>query len=137
MADEMFSMSFEPQSLSEIARFYGFPAYMAEETQAALQDGGSALVASIQGAMDWKNPSGNLEGSIVVVSDSPYEIIVGSNVVYAHRRDQGFHGADSLGRNYDDNGAFFMQNGMDASQSAILASVEAGIQRALDRLGNS
>ncbi len=137
MADDMFSMSFDPQSLSEIAQFYSFPAYMAEETQQALQQGGSALVASIQGAMDWKHPTGNLEGSIAVVSDSPYEIIVGTDVVYGHRRDQGFHGTDSLGRNYDDDGAFFMQKGMDASQSTILASVEAGVQRALNRLGNS
>jgi hypothetical protein len=137
MADDMFSMSFDPQSLSEIAQFYGFKTYLSEEVQAALQQGGSTLVASIQGAMHWQNPTGALSDSIAVVSESQMEIVVGSDLPYAHRRDQGFSGTDSLGRQYNDSGAFFMQQGIDASQSAILASVEAGAQQALNRLGNS
>jgi hypothetical protein len=132
----MFEMSFDPQSLSEIARFAGFPTYLSDEVQQALSEAGSLLVASAQANMNWKNGTGALLSSIAVTSESPYEVIIGSDLPYARRREYGFTGlTDSLGRTFkDDPGAFYMTNAMQDNQSAILASVDAGVERALNRL---
>lgn len=132
---EPFSMSFDSQGMSEIAQMYGFSVLLSEELQGTLQAAESPLIQSIQGSMHWQNPSGTLSDSIAVVGESPYELIVGSDVIYAHRRNDGFHGADSLGRVYNDDGAFFMEQGIQQQQSAIMASIEAAAERAWQRLG--
>src|SRR5438034_6835177 len=104
MANDLFSMSFDPQSLAEIQQFYGFSVLLSDEVQQTFEEGGTYLVASIQGSMHWKHPTGVLEASIHAIHDSPYELQVGSDVIYARRRNWGFHGADSLGRQYNDEG---------------------------------
>lgn len=136
MADEAFSVSFDPRSISEIAQLYGFGVLLSHEVQAAFREGGSLLVKSVQGAMHWENPSGDLERSIRPVHDSPYELQVGSDLPYARRRELGFSGrTDRLGRYYaKDDGAFYMKRGFEASQSHILASIENAAERALQRL---
>lgn len=136
---EPFSMSFDPQSLAEIQQFYGFSVLLSDEVQQALNEGGTYLVASIQGSMHWKNGNGDLEASIYAIHDSPYELQVGSNLPYARRRNWGFSGrTDSLGRYYrDDPGAFYMETGMAQEKQHILSLVDAAVERAMNRLGTS
>ena len=134
-----FTMSFDQRSLSEIAQFYGFSALLSDEVQQAFEQAGSALVASVRGSMNWKEPTGALEASIYAVHASPYELQVGSDLPYARRRNWGFSGrTDRLGRYYAyDPGAYYMESGMRLEQQNILGLVEQAAERAMNRLGAS
>jgi hypothetical protein len=133
-----FSLSFSPESIAEIARFATFPVLLSNEVQSAMQQGGDLLVPAIRGAMNWQNPTGALEESIHPITDSPYEIQIGSDLPYARRRNWGFSGqADSLGRYYaNDPGMYFMENGMQSQQQAVLQLIDAAVNRALAKLGS-
>lgn len=131
------SISFDPQSLGEIARFAGWEAYLSPEVQAALQKGAQ----TIQGAAiantwaSFRNPMGALAGSIEVVPNSPYEIQLTVGVPYGHRREYGFKGPDSLGRMFpNDPAAHYMENAMNANQQAVLTDVEIAVEIALGRI---
>jgi len=129
----MFNISFDAQSLAEIAQFYGFKTLLSSGVQAALKQGGTTLVEAIRADMHWQNGTGGegpLGQSIVQIFDSPYELQVGSGLPYARRRNSGFDGADSLGRVYHDEGAFFMEHGMDASRDQILQEVYNAAEQA-------
>lgn len=136
MSDEPFSISFDPQSISEIQQFYGFSTLLSDEVQQAMGEAGSLLVQSAQNNMNWVNPTGALEASIRVMNESPYEIDVGSDLVYAARREFGYVGKyDRRGRGpYSDEGAFYLTNAMQDNESQILASIEAAAERAMQRL---
>lgn len=127
----MLDISFTPQSIAEIAKFAGMPVLISKEVQAAMERGADILIQSAQGNMHWKNPTGALEGSIRRMSDSPYEIIVGSDLPYAARREFGFHGADSLGRIYNDEGAFFLTQAMNDNEQSILILIDQAVEQAM------
>ena len=131
-----FSLSVDPKALAEIAQFAGFGTLLSEEVQQAMDEAGSLLVASAQGNMHWQHPSGALEESIHVMNESPYEIEVGSDLPYARRREKGFSGmTDSLGRTFhNDPGQPYLAPALAENQSAILASIDEAVERALDRL---
>lgn len=124
-------ISFTPESLSEIARFAGIPMLISQEVQQAMERGSDILIQSAQGNMHWKNPTGALESSIRRMSESPYEIIVGSDLPYAARREYGFHGADSLGRVYNDEGAFFLTQAMNDNEQQILILIDQAVEKAM------
>lgn len=131
-----FSLSFDPQSLKQITQFAGFRALLSDEVQAAMNEAGSLLIASIQGHMHWKNPTGALFDSIQRVNDSPYEIEIGSALPYIKRREFGFSQmVDSLGRFYPyDPGAFFMLGAYNDDGAQISAMIEAAAYRAIQQL---
>jgi len=137
---EDFTVSFDPASLSEIARFYSFPVFLAEETQTALSQAGE-LVKNAAIANTWQtfsNPTGKLADSLYVVQDSPYEVQIGSALPYAARREFGFQdGVDSLGRRFPNDVAKpYMRPALEDNEQQVLQLVEDGAQRALNRLGN-
>src|SRR2546430_6739801 len=97
----LFQIGFDPASLSEIARFYGFKACLSEEMSSAMQEAGELLEKAAQDNTDrvFENPTGELKSTIQAILDSPYEVQIGSNSPYARRREYGFSGmTDSLGR---------------------------------------
>jgi len=131
------SMSFEPQALSEIARFYGFGVYLSAEVQTALKQGGGTLVDAAV-ANTWstfKNPSGKLAGTIGLLVDSPFEVQAAVGSLYGHRREYSFKGPDSLGRYFpNDPAAYYLTHAMNDNQQAVLIDVETAAERALGRL---
>ena len=131
-----FSLSFSPHALAEMAQFASFPVYMSMEVQGALQQGGQTLVSAIRSNMHWQKPSGKLEASIGVLTDSPYELQIGSPLPYARRREFGFTDmVDSLGRYFaHDPGAFYMLAAHNQEGRNVLISVEDAVQRALQRM---
>lgn len=133
----MLALSFDQKALSEIAAFAGFSLMLSDEVQTALHDAGSLLVQSAQGNMHWQNPTGALEESMGIVSESHFEVIAGSADSKARRRELGFSGmTDRLGRYYaNDPGAFFLTDAMQEQQSVILQSVDDAANRAMARLG--
>ena len=137
MTDD-FTVGFDSASLSEIARFYSFPVFLAEETQTALGQAGE-LVKNAAIANTWQvfsNPTGKLADSIYVVQQSPYEVQIGVGVPYGHRMEEGFFGQDSLGRTYNQQGKPYMRPALEDNEQQVLQLVEDGAQRALNRLGN-
>ncbi len=130
-----FSISFDPESLSRIAQFAGFGVLLSDNVQNAMQEAGSLLVASVRGAMHWQNPGNDdLSNSIAVQTQSPYEILVGSDLPYARRRDWGFVGTDSLGRTYNDQGAFYMESGFDQAAPQASLLIESAAQATIDTM---
>lgn len=129
----MFNISFDAQSLAELAQFYGMQTLLSHSVQEALKQGGTTLVEAIRADMHWQNGTGGegpLGQSIVQIFDSPYELQIGSDHPAARRRNWGFDGADSLGRVYHDQGAFFMEHGMDAARDQILQDVYNAAEQA-------
>jgi hypothetical protein len=134
-----FAMSFDPASMSEIAQFAGFQAYLSEEVQGAMTEAGQ-LLAEAAAARTWvvfANPSGRLAGSIMPVLDSPYEVQIGSDLPYARRREYGFSGkTDSLGRHYaNDPGKPYFGPALEDNRQAVLQLLDKAVLAALQRMG--
>jgi hypothetical protein len=133
-----YSMSFDQRSLAAITQFAGFPILLSDEVQNAMSQGGDTILQEAQSnaITYFANPSGELSGSITK-SESPYEIIVGSDAPHAHRRDQGFAGADSLGRVYNDPPYLFMSNALTDNEQAVMSLIEGAVSSALSKLGGA
>ncbi len=134
----MYTLSFAPESISQVARFYGFPVLLAEEVQVAMHLGGELLVRKAQ-EKTWEvfeHPTGELAGEIEEVQDSPYEVQIVSKAKYSERRERGFSGmTDSLGRYYpNDPGKPFMEPTLEENEQEVMIMIEQGVARALQRL---
>ncbi len=131
-------LTFAPPALRMIAAFTGFSLDQSLEVQAVEREAANLLVQGIRGSMHWKSGtdgSGPLGQSILAHSTGvPGEVEVGSALPYARRRDVGFVGADSLGRVYDDAGAYYMEAGMAAMEEPIRALYGLALQKTLHRL---
>lgn len=133
----LLDVSFDPQSLSAIAQMYGMQILLTPEVQAAMRQGADLIVSAAQDNTwaTFMDPTGVLADSITRIVDSPYEIIVGSPVAYAHRREFSFKGPDSLGRYFpNDPSAMYMTNAMNQQQNAVLQLIDDGAARALARM---
>jgi hypothetical protein len=124
-------MSLAPASLTEIAQFAGISTLLQPEVQHAMEQGSDIIIAASRANMNWKNPSGDLESSMRRMSETPYEIVAGSDLPYARRREQGFDGADSLGRVYHDVGAFFLSSAMEDNEQQVLTLIENAVNKTL------
>lgn len=134
----MFTIGFDQDSLSQIAQLYGFHALLTDAMREAMEQGGTILVEAIRADMHWQDGSdgsGPLGQSIVPVLESPYELQVGSDLPHARRRNWGFVGADSLGRVYNDAGAYFMEHGLEASKGQIEQLFYNAVFNSLGRMG--
>jgi hypothetical protein len=111
----MFALSWDPDSLKEIAMLAGLGVLLDQRVQQAAS-GVAALIVERAQANTWErfmNPTGALAESLYQVADSPYEIQVGSDLPYAHRREYGFKGPDSLGRMFpNDPAAHYLEDAM-------------------------
>lgn len=123
----LFSIEAAPDALREIARFAGIPALLDPTVQDAMARGAKIFVQSSRDHMHWKKSSGALSNSMYQVADSPYEIIIGSDLPYAGRRDRGFDGPDSLGRVYHDQGAFFLEDAIEEKEQDVLILVDEAL----------
>lgn len=134
----IFSFSFAPEALKEIAAFAGFSVLLDPEMQIAMQQGGQLLIQGMQDAMDWKEPTGTLEDSFSVQA-TPYELQIGSNVAYARRRNYGFSGmTDALGRYYPyDPGAFYVEAGVAATEQQILQLFDTALEHVIAKIGGA
>lgn len=133
-----FSMSFSPQSISEIARFYGFKTLLEPEVQLALTQISTLLATKAQ-EKTWAvfmNPSGALADTIAPLTTSPYEAQVTVGSPYGHRREYSFKGPDSLGHMFPNDPAEpYLQPTLDENEQALLVILEEAVQAALMRMG--
>lgn len=95
----------------------------------AMLDIEQSVVTDSQLNMNWKNPTGDLESSMYTDSSVPdaFTAIIGSELPYARRRNDGFEGADSLGRVYDDPGAYFLDDALAQNISYIQLTVNEAV----------
>ena len=136
-----FTLSFDQRALAEIAQMYGFGVLLSEEVGQAMTEAGALLQ---QAAVDntwqvFEHPTGQLASTIRYISDSPYEVQIGSDSPYARRREYGFSGmTDSLGRTFaHDPGKPYMQPALDDNRNAVLSLIDAGVERAIARIGGA
>jgi len=101
-----FSFDLSNDSLAMIALLTGKSSKIKDVNTAGMKILGKKIAESIPDYMEWKNPSGKLEGSFSFRGNE-----VGSDLPYARRREFGFSGkTDSRGRLYtEDPGGFYME----------------------------
>jgi hypothetical protein len=136
----LFSMSFDEASMKEISLFAGLGILLTEEMQQAEQQVGQLIIQRTQDngyARFAQNSPGGLAESFVMTNVSPYEIEVGSDKPYAHRRDAGFDGADSLGRVYHDQPTWFFSDAVNSvsTDGSGMELLQGAAYAALARMG--
>lgn len=105
----------------------------------AMLDIEQSMVTDTQLNMNWVNPTGDLEDSIYTDSSVPdaFTAIIGSELPYAHRRNDGFDGMDSLGRVYDDLGAYFLDDALASNVNYIQLTVNEAVYDAWASAGGA
>src|SRR5260370_32190029 len=103
-----FSYTIDPNALAKIKQFAGWKSVLEVELLKAHKKGTESLQDAAKANMNWKHPSGKLEGSLKPRVENPYASWMGTDLPYAKRRNYGFSGkSDSLGRYFaHDPGAF-------------------------------
>ena len=114
-----FTGMFEPQSLRALTHLEGWQHAYAETLNRVNPQAAQAIIDEIPQVTEWVNPTGKLDHSFVVMQKSPYMLTFGSPLPYAARRQFGFEGADSLGRVYHDEGAFYIDKAIAAASDTV------------------
>src|SRR5581483_5743322 len=80
--------------------------FLEPEMSSAMDQVGKLLVQSAVAntSQVFANPTGELADAIGYALNGPTEVIITVDVPYAWRMEEGFHGADSSGRVYDEAG---------------------------------
>lgn len=138
----MFSANFDQRSLAAIAQMYQFSTFLEPEVASAMQKAGQLVQASAQeNAMTvFDNPTSELSGSIQSISESPWEVTIGTNSPYGRRWELGFGPggsamADSLGRVYHEHEKPYMQPALDSNTQAVLVLIDDAIMATFVRIG--
>lgn len=113
-------ISFQPDLISVMSQFNQFDQILKKHIALATGKAAALIGTTGQGYMDFKNPTGVLEGSVEVQMQSEYLAWIGSPVEYAHRREFSFAGPDSLGRMFPNDPAMLMFTHALEDQSMLL-----------------
>ncbi len=125
------SILLDQSSIAALGRIKGASARLDAELEKALDGTAADLEAAIPANMNWQNPSGALAGSFSTTSTT-LQREIGSELPYSRRRDRGFVGADSLGRVYNDVGAFYAQSAIEqVAGGNMLDRFDQGLDNAL------
>ena len=124
------SLSVDLQGAKLAAALLGVSPLLAEQMSLAMNDIETTLAIDTVQRMHWKEPTGALEESVLDDSSSTtWSAEIGSSLPYTRRRDLGFSGADSLGRVYDDLGAYFLDDTLDAQMEYVEEHIKEAIER--------
>lgn len=133
----LISAAFDPQSLGTLAKLAGAETAIANSMGPALDEVGKLLVSASE-ANTWiafQNPTGKLAGSIGWTQVSTMEGVVIVDVPYAWRLEAGFHGADSLGRVYDQDAEPYVEPAMEANSDEIMMIMHGAVADAFATMG--
>lgn len=137
MAAPLLNIGYDAQSLATIANFSHADIFLQQEIAAALEEIGPMVVTAEQ-ANTWAvfaHPTGNLADSIGYALNGPMEVIITVGVPYGWRAEEGFHGADSLGRVYDQEGKPYAQPALDANADQIVMMLSNAVAEAFALAG--
>ena len=135
MADE-YTIAFDSQSIRAMALIAGVPSLLNEEIQGTMRRVGPYLTTKAQ-AKTWevfRAPTGKMASTIHPVKPSPYEVQIQVDSPYGRRREEGFDGADSLGRVYHDLPEPYLAPTLEEETPVVEAMFDEGIQQVLDRI---
>lgn len=121
-------ISFQPDLLGIMSQFSQFEATLKKHIATATEKSAGLIGEGIQGYMDFKNPSGDLEDSVEVQMQSEYMAYIGSALPYAHRREWSFKGPDSLGRLFPNDPATHMGRKAIKDGSVLMGVIENYIE---------
>lgn len=104
--DALVSAGFDQSAFGAIARMAGFNAVLQGEMPPIMSRIGDLIVYAmvINTWASFANPTGALAGTISSSPNGPMEVDITVGVPYAWRMEEGFHGTDSLGRIYNQEG---------------------------------
>lgn len=137
MTDPLLSVAFDEASLGEITHIANFSKTLDTEIGKALPEIGEVIVQAAQ-ANTWvvfANPTGKLAGEIRAILGGPLSVEIDVGVPYAWRMEEGFHGADSLGRVYDEDGKPYMRPALTANEDKIASMMNLAVAEAFAAMG--
>jgi len=121
-------IGFQPDLLGIMSQFEQFEEKLRKHIATATEKSAGLVATGIQGYMDFKNPSGQLEESVEVQVQSEYLAWIGSGLPYAHRREWSFEGPDSLGRLFPNDPATHMARKAIKDGSVLMGVVQNYIE---------
>lgn len=136
----LYRMSFSPATMARLTRLLRAGAVFAEYYEAAMGYSVNlvATKAKENAHARFARPTGTLARGINGYVRTPFlgEVGVGVQVPYARRRELGFSGmTDRLGRYYaQDPGAFYLRDGLRASEPGIVAAFHEANALAVRRM---
>lgn len=134
---EFVDVAYDLHSLQEIRNLQQFSRFLnpiMEEKMVKIGD----IVVQAAVANTWavfQHPTGNLAGSIVAVPNGPLEVDIGSNEPYARRLEQGFSGADSLGRVYNNDPEPYLMPALESNADQIIQEMQDAVAEAWIAVG--
>jgi len=137
MADGLINVAFDAASLGIIDHLGQFGTFLEPEIASAMTKIGDLLVAAAE-ANTWtafQNPTGHLASQIAAQLQGPLEVIITVDVPYAWRLEEGFHGADSLGRVYDEVAEPYAMPALMANEDEIMVIVGLATAEAFASMG--
>lgn len=131
------NIAFDEATLNAIVRFKQFPSALTEAINYGLEEAGELLAQDIENEtwLVFANPMGRLADSIGAALIGPMKEEVSVNVPYAWRMERGFHGADSLGRVYDQDGKPYAEPTLNNDTDEILELVSDSINNLFAQIG--
>lgn len=133
MAAPLLNIAFDPASLSTISHLSNFGSILSQEITPELEAIGE-MIAEAMTTNTWQvfaEPTGQLADAITPVLTSPLELIIQVNVPYAWRMEEGFFGADSLGRVYSQQGKPYALPALVDNEDQIAVMMNIAIGNAL------
>lgn len=129
MADSLLSIGYDASALASIAKFAQFDAALQIEIAPVMVQVGDLIVqAMIDNTWTaFSTPTGALAGNISATPKSATEVDIVVDVPYAWRMEEGFVGADSLGRVYNEQGKPYAMPALTDHQDAITQIMSTGL----------
>ncbi len=133
----LLNIQFDPSSMASISRLLSFDVMLAEEMAPSMEEAGQIVTEAAQ-ANTWiafQHPTGRLASSIAPVMVSPLEVGITVGAPQGFRLEYGFHGADSLGRVYDEAAEPYAGPALDANADKVMELMDLAILRTWARVG--
>jgi len=132
-------IAFDPSSMASMARLLSFDLMLEEEMAPSMEEAGQ-IVADAAATNTWtafQHPTGHLASTVAAVLISPLEAGIDVGAPQAFRLEYGFHGADSLGRVYDEAAEPYAGPALDANAEKVLELMDQAVLRTWARIGGA
>lgn len=133
----LLDIQFDPTSMMAIGRLLSFDLMLEEEMAPSIDEAGQ-IVADAAIANTWtafQHPTGKMASTIEPVMVSPLEVGIVVGAPQGFRLEYGFHGADSLGRIYDEAAEPYAGPALEANADKVMELMDSAVYRTWARVG--
>ncbi len=133
----MIDLSIDRASLSAIKKLEKVEIFLATELSSGIQKLGSSVQQSAV-SNTWSafmNPTGELANSLLLTSNGPLSLSLGSDLPYERRLELGFSGTDSMGRTYDEKAEPYLSPAVDSNIDTAEKDMENSVLAAFLKMG--